>query len=569
MRTVPESQKFIIADHNTVTTAELPPCPNPRGWYHSVAGIKDTADGLVATYRLSDSHTAVSTHVMVARSRDGGRTWSEHRSISRRNVWEHHACWVAPQLSRLADGRLVIICDEGHRSSGADWPPLTRWQQRPPRGMANHLFWSDDDGATWSDPVRIDDVGGEPGYVTELGDGTLLYTRTESARFAAMDDPPEHWGDIYYRNRAVASTDGGRTWTPRALVADGPYHGDCEVGTVEVEPGHLLAVTRIGFCGGRLGQPSRIVRSRDGGRTWGTPELSPIYGQRTVVRKLRSGKLLVTYRNRWGTPASCAFLWDPAETLGFEPTSYLIERDRCRLEDGVMACATAGGRRREVEFSLYPAITSKAEATLEVDLRRERGPGAVLLSAGFGVRIEDGCARLVKFATGRHETGSLEEARPWQGRGAVRADLDTGAFRRYRLERTPDACRLLVDGQVVLASDDPDLRQRVVRFGAGGELTSRWRRAQARVRNPDDYSIDWSWDGARGFPDQFQRDRVVVLDYTADSGYGDWTQLADGAIVAADYSSADFRTINAGGPQPVLKAFRLTEEELAPAGGSP
>ena len=566
MRTVPESQKFIIADHNTVTTADLPPCPNPRGWYHSVAGIKNTGDGLVATYRLSDSHTAVYTHIMAARSRDGGRTWSEHRSISRRNVWEHHACWVAPQLSRLSDGRLVIICDEGHRTSGADWPMLTRWQQRPPRGMANYLFWSDDDGATWSDPVRIDDVGGEPGYITELGDGTLLYTRTESERFAGMEDPPEPWNDIYYRNQAVLSADGGRTWVPGGLVSDAPYHGDSEVGTVEVEPGHLLAVTRIGFSGGKLGQPSRLIRSYDGGRTWQTPKLSPIYGQRTVVRALRSGKLLCTYRHRWGTPASCVFMWDPSEELGFQPTSYIWDRDRCLLEDGVMVCRTESGREHEVEFSLYPAMTSKAEVSLEVELSRDRGGGAVLLSAGFGVQVEDGCVRLVKFGTKRHETGALEAATPWQGHGATHCEMDTGGFHRYRLERTPDACRLLVDGQVVLASEDPELRQRVVRFGSGGVLTSRWRSAKARVHNPDDHSIDWSWDSANGFPDQFERDRVVVLDYTSDSGYSDWTQREDGTIIVADYSSADLRTINTGGPQPVLKAFHLTEEDLAPAG---
>ena len=54
----------------------------------------------------------------------------------------------------------------------------------------------------------------------------------------------------------------------------------------------------------------------------------------------------------------------------------------------------------------------------------------------------------------------------------------------------------------------------------------------------------------------------MVLDYTSDSGYSDWTQLADGTIVIADYSSDSFETINAGGPQPILKAYRVREEEL-------
>ena len=53
---------------------------------------------------------------------------------------------------------------------------------------------------------------------------------------------------------------------------------------------------------------------------------------------------------------------------------------------------------------------------------------------------------------------------------------------------------------------------------------------------------------------------MVVLDYTSDSGYSDWTQLSDGTIVIADYSSSDIRGVNAGGPQPVLKAYRTREE---------
>ena len=179
-----------------------------------MVGIRDTPEGLVATYRLSDSHTALFTHVMTARSADGGRTWEGHRSIAHRNVWEHQACWVAPQLSRLRDGRLVVLVDEGRRGSGQDWPLLTRWQQRPARGMANYLLWSGDHGRTWSEPQPVDAVGSEPGYLIELADGTL-YTRTESASCQALDDPPAPWGAAYYRNVAVGSTDGGSTSAAR------------------------------------------------------------------------------------------------------------------------------------------------------------------------------------------------------------------------------------------------------------------------------------------------------------------------------------------------------------------
>ena len=117
MKRIPDEKKFTVAGPN-----DYPPefrCPNPRGWYHSVANVAATPQGLVAVYRLSDSHTAVYTHIMVAYSKDGGRTWEGHRSISHRNVWEHHRVWVAPQLSRLRDGRLVIVVDIGFLPSDA------------------------------------------------------------------------------------------------------------------------------------------------------------------------------------------------------------------------------------------------------------------------------------------------------------------------------------------------------------------------------------------------------------------------------------------------------------------
>ena len=180
----------------------------------------------------------------------------------------------------------------------------------------------------------------------ELADGTLLYTRTESAPYPAMDDPPEPWGSIYYRNTAVASTDGGRTWQARGVVTDAPYHGDCEVGMVELEPGHLLAMTRVGFGGGKFGQPSRLVRSYDSGHTWSEPSLTPVYGQRTMLHRLQSGKLLVTYRNRWGTPCSRAFLFHPEEEVGFEPASFIWEQHRCTREGGEMLTTTGAGRKR-------------------------------------------------------------------------------------------------------------------------------------------------------------------------------------------------------------------------------
>ena len=206
MRAVPDDRKFVIANQESHEADLI--CPNPRGWYCSVANVVAAPTGLVAVYRLSDSHSAVYTHIVVAYSDDGGRSWHGRRSISQRNVWEQQSVWIAPQLSRLRDGRLVIICDQGHRTSKDRCPRLALWQQ-PALRMANYLFWSDDHGKSWSQPVQCDIVGGEPGYIVDLSDGTLVYTRTETLETDAFESPPPPGHSIYHRNTAVFSDDRG------------------------------------------------------------------------------------------------------------------------------------------------------------------------------------------------------------------------------------------------------------------------------------------------------------------------------------------------------------------------
>lgn len=142
VREIPDTQKFIIGN-------ETNGAPSKHGWYYHSLGIVETPDGLVCAYRKTDAHQALISDIMTARSTDSGRTWANHQLISHSDVWNEGGLWVAPQLSRLRDGRLVILADFGRRSPGQDWPMLSQWQKR---GMSNHLFWSRDNGKTWDGP---------------------------------------------------------------------------------------------------------------------------------------------------------------------------------------------------------------------------------------------------------------------------------------------------------------------------------------------------------------------------------------------------------------------------------
>ncbi len=549
MREIPADQKFTVAPH----AGDDAGSPNPKGWYHSVAGVASTAEGLVAVYRRSDSHTAVTTDIMVAYSADGGHTWNGQHSISHLDVWTDQAVWVAPQLSSLRDGRLVIIVDKGHRRSGNDWPMLASWQ-KPDRGMSNHLFWSHDQGRTWKGPFQIDDVGGEPGYIVELSDGTLVYTRTDSAVTDKLWNPPQPWGDIYYMNTAVFSDDQGWTWKRTAPVSDSPLHGDCEVGIVELEPGHLLAVTRIGFNNGGYGQPSRLIHSYDNGRTWdhANAKLAPFHGQRVIVRKLRSGKLLATYRHRWGAPGSYALVFDPEKDAGFQPSLYVWDESRVELDDEALTIRSGEGAENAVDFSLYPAQAPDSRVEFEAELKVEESDvnGTVI---GAGVWVH--------FQPNRVSLGDRPEAE---------FSLDMTRWRRIRIVRDEGRVRVFIDGELNLDEPAAGIESRYVHFGnrtdrgyLSNQSVSRWRSIRARVDNRDDYSIDWVWSPQTGYPDQFRRDREVLLDRSADSGYSSWTQTPEGAIVIIDYTNESL--IGAGspdGPQTFLRAYVSTEDLL-------
>lgn len=118
--------------------------------YHELHAV-ETAGGKILTHvRNHNSKNAGET--LQCESDDGGKSWTVPHSIG---------VWGLPSfLLRLRDGRLLM--SYGYR--------------RKPFG--NQARLSEDDGATWSDPIAIseDGIGGDLGYpsTVELKDGSLL-----------------------------------------------------------------------------------------------------------------------------------------------------------------------------------------------------------------------------------------------------------------------------------------------------------------------------------------------------------------------------------------------------------
>jgi hypothetical protein len=564
-RTGHDGIRMIPADH-IFTVADTPDV------YHHSAGIVSTQEGLVCIYRTSDQHIASWVNINMARSRDGGRTWQDHRVLSETSFAKDRATWVAPQTSQLRDGRIAVLVDRGEKHSPFDWPALSQWQM-PDHGMSNWLLTSADHGATWEGPRKVDDIGGEPSYIISEAAGPLLYTRTDSRPTSAKKNPSMPWGANYYRSTGVISDDHGKTFARTALIFDDPLIGDCEVGVAEYAPGKLIAISRIGDGGSAFNQPSRMAYSRDGGRSWSKPRLSPIYAHRPCVRPLagHGHKLFVTFRAASnGTTGTFAWKFDPEMDYGYQPNSFVWDERCCVLEPDGLHLRTEEGSSGAVEFSFYPMEDDDSACELRATL-------AVIDADAYGCNL---CAGTwIRLEKGRVSLADRESAG---------FDLDATRLHDYRIVAEGHRVKVFVDGTLRLDEPTDGIFTRNVRAGnrrgakpagtrqpggslqveGGGYSRNRahtiWKSLAFSTKNRRDHSATWGWKASSGkYPDQFRRDRVIVVERNGsfsngNSGYSSWTQDVDGTVVIADYSCTE-----AALPKPILRAYRLPSTLLA------
>ena len=556
MRMVVPKNRFVVAD--------------TPGIYHHSVGIVYTPAGILCVYRTSDDHIASWSDINTALSSDGGKTWKDHRVIAKSSYEKDSSCYVAPQTSGLMNGSIMVLADKGVKKSAFDWPMLSEWQ-KPDRGMSNYLLVSRDNGATWEGIRKVDDVGGEPSYIIRLSDGTLMYTRTDSAPTNSKKNPDGPWLNNYYKNTAVFSDDNGNSWSRTVPIFDDPLIGDCEVGIVEYQPGNIIAISRIGDAGSKYAQPSRMALSEDYGRTWSKPFLSPIYAHRPCVGKLANGNLFVSFRAaNNGVFGTYAWQFDPKEKFSYQPHSYIWKEECCQLKNDGLHIQSNEGVENAVEFFLYPMEDDESACEVEATFAvKEADTHGCIISAGA----------MIQFLPGRI---SLFE-KPGAG-----FDMDTTSFHQYRIINKDQQLRIFVDG--ILKMDVPikGVFSRFVKFGnqkggkplnttSGnnykGRLTAQgynrnrslsiWKSIRVNVQNMRDHSVSWEWNASSGkYPDQYRRDRIVKLEANAsfilgNSGYSSWTQRPDGTVVVADYTCTD-----KGLAHPLVRVYHLSPADL-------
>ncbi len=237
-----------------------------KGGYYNyrIPGITVTPNGTALAYceaRRDDGGDHDVIDIRMRRSTDGGATWDEPFTIA------DHADFPEPTMNNFVcipdqdeDCVHALFCNLYHRA---------------------YYIRSDDDGATWSDPVEITDtfeafrdeydwtiLAFGPGHGIQLSSGRLISSIWVS--LGTTFHLPNRCGVVY-------SDDHGKTWQAGELVPE-TFPNCNETTAVELADGDVLLNMRFHEPDRDLPDDQRrrvITRSRNGATGWSTPTPDP------------------------------------------------------------------------------------------------------------------------------------------------------------------------------------------------------------------------------------------------------------------------------------------------------
>ena len=285
--------------------------------------IRMDGDELLIAFRQAPRQKGVVRHthprsvITVIRSYDNGASWETESAsqLAAGGGQEFGLIYLGEGKvgGALAAHEVVPVC-EGARSGITHTHPI----EYPFSNVGGLWCWSDNYGLTWrvEHTILFADRMQTCAPPVQLSDDSLLvpaYGRIGRATCTSS---------ILYR-----SSDGGASWRELSIMARGKSQarGYCEPVVLELAPGHLLGLHRVGDP---KGVPGLFWRNEsfDSGQTWTRPQRTSIRsGACPRLLKLRDGRLLLTYGRRFepfGIFASLSA--DNGQTWG--ETSWLLRQ---------------------------------------------------------------------------------------------------------------------------------------------------------------------------------------------------------------------------------------------------
>ena len=246
---------------------------------------------LAVIFRTGGTHVSPAATLAVAASADGGESWSDPVEIAPR--WDDCR---NPAFGANAAGELFAAYWKASLDCYEDTANGPLWNGDRTNGEAASMFItrSADGGRSWGKPApyrsELLALASPYGRIIAAPDGVLLM-----GVYGTPRQPKEGVRDITILLR---SRDGGKTWGDETLVASG-YN---ETAYVFLSDGTLLAAARS-----ESGHVATLS-SADGGRTWSNPTQVTRDGEHPAdLTRLTSGKVLMTFGRRI-RPMGCGAL---------------------------------------------------------------------------------------------------------------------------------------------------------------------------------------------------------------------------------------------------------------------
>lgn len=299
------SAPLLDADGPQFETGVVKKSEGTRFYHNAYPTVARLTSGRLMAVFGAYSPDQSSALVATALSDDGGRTWS-----SAREIVDNPGLWDGDPNIIVDGSRTYVYC-------------TTRTVELETIDKSTvFMVKTDDDGASWSEPVEISMpkkyVAGKQHKGMRLGDGTLLMGYSWDL-WAEKGTPARTEGEMNIASGVLRSNDGVH-WTPFGelhvwIPKMTPYstNGLDEPSLVELADGEILMVMRNGS--------SRHYesRSRDGGLTWAPPRPSSLTGHNTpsgLWRLDRSKEIIAIWNNSpvYRRPLSVAISSDGGRT---------------------------------------------------------------------------------------------------------------------------------------------------------------------------------------------------------------------------------------------------------------